>query len=80
MKKMYKKIISGLILVIVCCLSMGYAAFGTELSISNIVADVRVASDIRITSVEQSNSTGSATSSSVDYDVDSVVGGGSFTK
>ena len=75
MKTKYLNILKVFVFVVICFVSLGYAAFGSELSISNIVADVRVASDIRITSVEQSNSTGSATSSSVDYDVDSVVGG-----
>ena len=75
MKTKYLNILKIFVFIVICFVSLGYAAFGSELSISNIVADVRVASDIRITSVEQSNSTGSATSSSVDYDVDSVVGG-----
>lgn len=80
MRNKYKNIISIFVLVIVCTLSMGYAAFGSELSISEIVADVRIEADVRVTSIMYSNSTNGAVSSSEDYDVNSVVGGGNFTK
>lgn len=73
MRNKYKQIISVLVLLIVCSISMGYAAFGSELSISNIVADVRIASDVRVTGVSfVSSENGSVTN--LDYDADSVIG------
>ena len=75
MRNKYKQIISVLVLLIVCSISMGYAAFGSELSISNIVADVRIAADIRVTSFVYSSATEGGLSKYENYDVDSVVGG-----
>ena len=79
MKSMYKKLVSGLVLMVVCTLSIGYAAFGSEISISNIVAEVRIAADIRVTSFVYSSATDGGLSQYENYDVDSVVGGGNFT-
>ena len=73
MKNKYKQVAIILVLVIVCTLTMGYAAFGNEMLVSNIVADVRIASDVRVTGVSfVSSENGSVTN--LDYDADSVIG------
>ena len=73
MKSKYANIVIILVIMVVCTLSMGHAAFGSDILISSIVADVRISSDVRVTgvSLKSSNSGGI---NYVDYDVDSVVG------
>ena len=78
MKSKYANIVIIFVIMVVCTLSMGHAAFGSELSISEIVADVRIEADVRVTSVMYNNSTNGAISSSEDYDVNSVVGRGTL--
>ena len=73
MKNNLYKIIAFLVIVIVCTLTLGYSAFGSEMSISNIVADVRIASDVRVTGVSMSSSS-NGTVNSIEYDVDSIFG------
>ena len=41
MKTKYLNILKIFVFVVICFVSLGYAAFGSELSISNIVADIR---------------------------------------
>ena len=73
MRTKYIRFIFSLILVFVCAISIGYSAFGSDMSISNIVADIRLASDIRVTNVGfVSADNGSV--SNLNYDVDSVLG------
>lgn len=64
--------------MIVCTLTMGYSAFGTEMSIGNIAADIRIASDIRVTSMVYSSSTNNGISSFEEYDANSVMGEGNM--
>ena len=47
----YRSIICTIILVMVLSITVGFSAFVSEMSISKIVADVRVEKDVRITSV-----------------------------
>ena len=73
MKNHFSKIIVFLVIVMVCTLTIGYSAFGTELSISKVVANVRVQKDVRITNVELAD--GNATGENdINFDSDSVVG------
>ena len=65
------------VFIVICFVSLGYAAFGSELSISNIVADVRVKSDIRITDVSITDGK-YYNLDGFNYDVDSIILGEAF--
>ena len=75
-----RNVLSTIILILVLTLTVGFSAFVSEMSISNLVANVRVEKNVRITDVkllsEQCNST---SVSSLDYDVDSVLMSALFT-
>ena len=72
--KNYKKLFYVLILFAAFSLSIGYSAFSSELSISKIVADVRIKRDVRITSVSLLNMfNADVLISDLNYDSDSIV-------
>lgn len=73
MKNNYKNLLLVFIMLAVCTLTLGYAAFGSEMSISNIVAEVRINKDIRVTGVEFVSANNGSTSN-LDYDYDSIIG------
>lgn len=77
MKDKYKKLLSIFVIIFICTITVGYAAFGTELSISNIVAQVRIQKDVRITGVKVANTSYSIINS-LDYDSDSIIGNVNF--
>ena len=77
MKTKYLNILKIFVFVVICFVSLGYAAFGAELSISNIVADVRVKSDIRITDVSITDGKYYSLDG-FNYDVDSIILGEAF--
>lgn len=74
MKNKYKKMLTIFILIIVATITTGYAAFGSEILVSNIVAEVRLSADIRLTSIAYSSATNAASPSYENYDVESIVG------
>ena len=74
MKNKYKKMLTVFILIIVATITTGYAAFGSEILVSNIVAEVRLSADIRLTSIAYSSATNEAHPSYENYDVESIVG------
>ena len=47
-----RNVLSTIILILVLSISVGFSAFVSEMSISNLVAEVRLNEDVRITSVE----------------------------
>ena len=51
MKKYKCNVVSLIVLFLICSISVGYSAFTSEMSIGNVVADVRVKKDIRITDI-----------------------------
>lgn len=68
-----KNILSTIILVLILTLTVGFSAFVSEMSISNLVAEVRLNENVRITGVSVvSSSNGSM--NSLDYDEDSILG------
>ena len=69
MKSKYANIVIIFVIMVVCTLSMGHAAFGNELSISEVVADIRISSDIRVTSTVYSKATNGWLSQGDNYDV-----------
>ena len=73
MKTKYLNILKVFVFVVICFVSLGYAAFGSELSISNIVADVRVKSDIRITEIGITGGNISGGYDGLNWDADSVM-------
>ncbi len=73
MKTKYVNILKIFIFVIICFVSVGYAAFGSEMSVSNIVADVRVKSDIRITEIGITGGNISGGYDGLNWDTDSVM-------
>lgn len=77
MKTKYLNILKIFVFIVICFVSLGYAAFGSELSISNIVADVRVKSDIRITDVSITDGK-YYNLDGFNYDVDSIILGEAF--
>ena len=73
------KMIICIILLCVASLSIGFSAFGTELSISNVVAEVKIEKDVRITGVELiSEQSSNVTPNSLNYDVDSIIANVTF--
>ena len=73
MLKNHKKFICILVVSFIFLLTIGYTAFGSQLFISEIVADVRIKSDIRITNVEFVSANNGGIND-LNYDVDSVIG------
>lgn len=73
------KMIICIILLCVASLSIGFSAFGTELSISNVVAEVKIEKDVRITGVELiSEQSSNVAPNDLNYDADSVVANVAF--
>ena len=73
----YRSIICTIILISVLSITVGFSAFVSEMSISHIVADVRVEKDVRITSVEYIGGE-NVTINDINYDADSIVGNAYF--
>lgn len=70
-----RNILITIILVMILSITVGFSAFVSEMSISNIVADVRVEKDIRITDVSfVSEESYNVNPSELDFDDDSLVG------
>lgn len=67
-------IISYAILIFVICLSIGFSTFSNQLNIKDIIASVRVNADIRITSVNLSETYNDAYSTSLDYNKTNING------
>ena len=61
------------ILFVLLSISIGYASSCSDLSISNIVATVRIKSDIRVTGFLYSSSSGNGKSSYQEYDSDALL-------
>ena len=60
-------------------ITTGYSVFLSELSISKIVADVRIEKDVRITDVSLvSESSNDVLFNDLDYDFDSILGNVTF--
>ena len=64
-----------IVVILVLSISVGYSAFGSEMSISNIVSQVRVESDVRVTSVVYSSNEFDGMSTYDDYSINSVLVG-----
>ena len=74
-----KSIIYTVILMLVLSVTVGFSAFVSEMSISNIVADIRVKKDIRITDVSLvSESSNDVVPNELNYDADSVLANVTF--
>ncbi len=75
----YRSIVCTIILFMVLSITVGFSAFVSEMSISKIVADVKIVEDVRITNVEflSSESVG-VNPVDLSYDKDSVLGRLSF--
>ncbi|MBO5121515.1 MAG: hypothetical protein J6C28_07530, partial [Bacilli bacterium] len=74
-----RNFLSSIILVLILTLTVGFSAFVSEMSISNLVADVRVQKDVRITNVQfLEDESWNVVSNSVDYDEDSLIGNVTF--
>ena len=67
-------IINYVILIFVICLSIGFSAFSEQLNIKNIIASVRVKSDIRVTSVNLEDAYNGAYSTSLNYNKTNING------
>ena len=78
MKNSYKNILIIFVMLLVCTLTLGYAAFGSEMSISNIVAEVRIKKDVRITGVSAGEGIFNTDNFTLNYDVDSVLSNVTF--
>ena len=66
------KFLNVIILFFVLSLTVGFSAFVSEMSISNIVADIRVQKDVRITDAQLLE--GDVIPNNLNYSVDSVIG------
>ena len=67
-----KNVLSTIILVMIVSLTVGFSAFVSEMSISNIVADIRAQKDVRITDAQLLE--GDVIPNNLNYSVDSVIG------
>ena len=75
----YRSIVCTIILLMVLSITVGFSAFVSEMSISKIVADVRLNEDVRITSVEYLNDESyNVIFNEFDYDKDSLIGNVTF--
>ena len=68
----FRSYIYIVVLFVVISISIGYASFGAELSISNIAAEIRINSDVRVTAFSFSTSSGSGISTYEQYDISSL--------
>ena len=68
-----KSIFSVIILFLVLSITIGFSAFASEMSISKIVADVRVKKDIRITDVSLKNYNFNGVEPIFDFDENSII-------
>ena len=68
-----KKFIYVLVMVVVFTITIGYAAFGSEMALSGIVAEVRQIKDVRVTGFSYSSSVSSGVANSYDYSVKSLL-------
>ena len=68
-----RNVISIIILVLILTLTVGFSAFVSEMSISNLVAEVRLNENVRITGVSVVSSSNGGMNS-LDYDKDSILG------
>lgn len=68
-----KSIFSVIILFLVFSITVGFSAFASEMSISKIVVDVRVKSDIRITGIGITGGSMSGSYDGINFDVDSIM-------
>ena len=66
------KLLSYLFLFTIISLSVGYSAFGTKMNITDIVAEVRIKKDIRVTNFSVKSATGNAISQYEEYNYNSV--------
>ena len=74
MKKInYKKFIYYLVVLIILTLSIGYSAFNQELLIDDMVANVRIEADVRVTGLLFNSSENSGLSQYEDYNVNSLL-------
>ena len=62
-------IISGIIVVLIISITIGYSAFGTEMNISGIAASVRLEENIRVTGLSVESTVDNASSSYEDYNI-----------
>ena len=76
MSNKIKNILLVFIMISVLSVTVGFSALVSEMSISNIVADVRFEKDVRITDVRLVD--GDVFSNSLDYSVDSIAGNVTF--
>ena len=69
------KILSLLIIGLLCILTIGFSAFSADMIVNDMIAYIRPITDVRITRValDSSNSSG-YTSNSFDYDVSNITG------
>ena len=68
-----RNILSSIILILILTLTVGFSAFVSEMSISNLVAEVRLHEDVRITGVSVVSSVNGGMNS-LDYDENSIIG------
>ncbi|MBO5121461.1 MAG: hypothetical protein J6C28_07255, partial [Bacilli bacterium] len=74
-----RNVLSTIILILVLSITVGFSAFVSEMSISNLVAEVRLNEDVRITSVEYLNDESyNVIFNEFDYDTDSIMGNVTF--
>ena len=66
------KVISFIVVFMVCMLSIGFSAFQSNLIVGDITSTVRIKADIRVTGVSVSNIQSDALSSYEEYNVDSI--------
>lgn len=68
-----RNVLLTIILVMILSITVGFSAFVSEMSISNIVADVRVETDVRITGISITGGSVSGGYNNLNWDTDSVI-------
>ena len=73
MKNKYTRILKYLVVIVIFSLTVGYSAFNNKLLINNIVANVRIKADIRVTGILFTEATADAMPQYENYNVDSLL-------
>ena len=73
-----RNVLSTIILILVLTLTVGFSAFVSEMSISNLVANVRVEKDVRITGFSIDGGSMSGGLGELNWDADSIMLGDSI--
>ena len=71
--KFFKKSMYVLVMFVIFSITIGYAALGSEMSLSGVVGEIRIKKDIRVTGVSASGATSFGLVNSYEHSVSSIL-------